>query len=230
MKELENERLIYPFPIFAIYSIYPILLMANTNQNTTITSEQFAQIKKSILAVSTMIESMESDLAHAKKMLQHLATADEITLDIDALSQQTAKMTRTEWMKSYLDDENMQIIEGVFDGYFMTGSDQKKYPVPLNYASKSKLVPGDKLKLRISPDGKLIYKLIMPTDRTHIRAVLSIDSDDETKYVALTPEWQSYQLNQAAVTYYKGRPGDEIYILTSKEWGSYAAIEAVIKK
>ena len=96
MKELENERLIYPFPIFAIYSIYPILLMANTNQNTTITSEQFAQIKKSILAVSTMIESMESDLAHAKKMLQHLATADEITLDIDALSQQTAKMTRTE--------------------------------------------------------------------------------------------------------------------------------------
>ena len=34
MKELENERLIYPFPIFAIYSIYPLLLMANTNQNT----------------------------------------------------------------------------------------------------------------------------------------------------------------------------------------------------
>lgn len=204
--------------------------MSDENKNTTITTEQFAQMKKSILAVSTMIESMESDLSNAKKMLQHLATADDVSIDIDALSKQTAKLTRTEWMKNYLDDENMQIVEGVFDGYFMTGADQKKYPVPLNYASKSKLVPGDKLKLRISPDGKLIYKLIIPTDRKHIRAVLSMDSEDETKYVALTPEWQTYHLNQAAVTYYKGRPGDEIYILTSKESGSYAAIEAVIKK
>jgi hypothetical protein len=34
----------------------------------------------------------------------------------------------------------------------MQGSDGKKYPVPLNYASKSKLIPGDVLKLRIMKD------------------------------------------------------------------------------
>lgn len=200
------------------------------NKNTTITPEQFAQMKKSILAVRNMIHSMEEDLTTAKQMLEHIANADETEMDIDTLAKKTAKMTRTEGMKSYLDDDNMQIVEGVFDGYFMTWSDQKKYPVPLNYASKSKLVPGDKLKLRITPEGKLIYKLIMPSERKHIRAVLSTDTEDATKYIALTPEWQSYHLNQAAVTYYKGRPGDEIYILTSKDGWAYAAIEAVIKK
>jgi hypothetical protein len=44
----------------------------------------------------------------------------------------------------------------------MIGSDDKKYPVPLNYSSKSKLISQDILKLTILANGKLIYKLIQP--------------------------------------------------------------------
>ena len=44
-------------------------------------------------------------------------------------------------LKTYKDEENLEIVEGKFDGYFMIGGNQKKYPVPLNYSSKTKLVP-----------------------------------------------------------------------------------------
>src|SRR3989344_3463282 len=57
------------------------------------------------------------------------------------------------------------IIEGVFDGQNMVGPDGKLYSVPANYASKSKLVEGDLLKLTISPDGSFIYKQIGPVER-----------------------------------------------------------------
>ena len=42
-----------------------------------------------------------------------------------------------------------KVIEGIFDGQIMIGPDGKNYPVPANYASKSKLVEGDILKLYI---------------------------------------------------------------------------------
>jgi hypothetical protein len=86
----------------------------------------------------------------------------------------------------------------------MIGADQKKYPVPLNYSSKTKLVPGDILKLKILEDGKFIYKLIQPVDRKHIRATLS--KTDDNKFVAVTDDGKNYFLNQAAVTFFKGKP------------------------
>ncbi|NOZ44701.1 MAG: hypothetical protein GXP45_06240 [bacterium] len=127
------------------------------------------------------------------------------------------------------EDGDAEVVEGIFDGYFMVGNDQKKYPVPLNYSSKTKMVPGDMLKLKIMEDGKFIYKLIKPAERKHIRAVLS--RTDDNKYIAMTDEGKMFFLNQAAVTFHKGRPGDELYIVTNKdETGGFAAIEAVIKK
>ena len=57
------------------------------------------------------------------------------------------------------------IIEGTFDGQIMLGSDGKQYPVPANYASKSKLIEGDLLKLTITSEGSFIYKQIGPAER-----------------------------------------------------------------
>jgi len=58
-----------------------------------------------------------------------------------------------------------KVIEGVFDGEIMIGSDKQKYPVPPNYASKSKLIPGDVLKLTILDDGSFLFKQIGPIKR-----------------------------------------------------------------
>jgi len=69
-------------------------------------------------------------------------------------------------------DENIgKVIEGVFDGQNMVGSDAKTYPVPANYASKSKLVQGDILKLTIAEDGAFLYKQIGPIPRKQIVGV-----------------------------------------------------------
>ena len=51
----------------------------------------------------------------------------------------------------------IDVVEGVFDGERMMGTDGIKYNVPPNYASKSKLLEGDILKLVIQEDGSFIF-------------------------------------------------------------------------
>lgn len=85
------------------------------------------------------------------------------------------------------------------------------------------------LKLKILEDGRFIYKLIQPVERKHVRAILS--KTDDNKFVAITDDGKNYFLNQAAVTFFKGKAGDELYILINdKEEMGFAAIEAIIKK
>ena len=69
------------------------------------------------------------------------------------------------------------VIEGVFDGQIMIGADGKKYSVPANYASKSKLVEGDILKLTIDRQGNFIYKQIGPIERRRLIGSLVKDRE-----------------------------------------------------
>ena len=75
----------------------------------------------------------------------------------------------------------------------------------------------------------MIYKLIKPAGRTHLKAILS--KTDDQKFTAHSEEGQIYFLNQAAVNFHHGKPGDEVYIIINEDGeGMFAAIEAVIKK
>lgn len=178
--------------------------------------------------IKNVLGVIETDLKRAKLILSRLEKFDPRDAQSLTFDAQTEEALGTTSLQTYA-EEDAQIVEGTFDGYFMIGADQKKYPVPLNYASKTKLVPGDILKLKILTDGKFVYKLIRPVERKHVRAVLS--KTDENKFVAMTDDGKSFFLNQAAVTFFKGKPGDELYIVTNAEGsGWFAAIEAVIKK
>lgn len=126
-------------------------------------------------------------------------------------------------------DESGKVIEGVFDGQNMIGPDGKQYTVPSNYASKSKLVEGDILKLTISKSGTFVYKQIGPIERTRLMGTLAID--DETGEYYVVTNTKDYKVLPASITYYKGGPGDEIVILVPKNSDSnWAAVENVIKK
>lgn len=179
--------------------------------------------------VQNTLESMETDIKRIRIILQQLAKFDpENPNALETIEKETEGVLGNTEPKTY-NEENMEVVEGKFDGYFMVGVDQKKYPVPLNYSSKTKLVPGDLLKLKILEDGKFIYKLIQASERKHVRALLS--KTDDNKFIAVTDDGKSYFLNQAAVTFFKGKPGDELYILVNeKEDMGFAAIEAIIKK
>ncbi len=189
--------------------------------------EMMQKHQQMVQFVQNMLGNIENDMKRIRLTLNQLAKFDPENPE-SVEHKEAEQAMGNEELKTY-SEENAEVVEGKFDGYFMIGADQKKYPVPLNYSSKTKLVPWDYLKLKILEDGKFIYKLIQPVERKHVRAILS--KTDDNKFVAITDDGKNYFLNQAAVTFFKGKAGDELYILINdKEDMSFAAIEAIIKK
>ncbi|MCK4891696.1 MAG: hypothetical protein KAS78_03445, partial [Candidatus Pacebacteria bacterium] len=95
------------------------------------------------------------------------------------------------------------------------------------YASKSKLIEGDLLKLTITEDGSFVYKQISPADRRKIIGTVMKDSNGKF-YVS--SEGRKYNVLLASLTYFKADEGDEVAIIVPKEKISkWAAIEAVIE-
>ena len=119
-----------------------------------------------------------------------------------------------------------KVIEGVFDGQNMVGSDGKTYPVPANYASKSKLVQGDILKLTIAEDGAFLYKQIGPIPRKQVVGLLKLENGHYFVDVA----GRQFRVLLASVTYFKAKPGDQVSVNlpeddSAAEW---AALEAAL--
>jgi hypothetical protein len=124
-------------------------------------------------------------------------------------------------------DENIgKVIEGVFDGQNMVGSDGKVYPVPANYASKSKLVQGDILKLTIADDGTFLYKQIGPIPRKQVVGTLKLDNGH---YFVEVGE-KNYRVLLASVTYFKAKPGDQVSVNVPEDDSAaeWAALEAAL--
>ena len=123
--------------------------------------------------------------------------------------------------------EGGKVIEGVFDGQNMIGPDKKQYPVPANYASKSKLIEGDVLKLTIAEDGSFIYKQIGPQERKKMLGILMVDEKGDFRVMA---EGKPYKVLLASLTYFKAETGDEVSVLYQEGQAEWAAVENVIKK
>ncbi len=100
--------------------------------------------------------------------------------------------------------------------------------MPPNYASKSKLVEGDVLKLTIGADGSFLYKQIGPVERRRVVGKLAVD--EHGNFGVQTPE-KSYRVLLASVTFFKAEEGDEVTVLLplngEAEWG---AVEHVVHR
>lgn len=126
------------------------------------------------------------------------------------------------------DAENGTVIEGTFDGQIMLGTDGKQYPVPANYASKSKLVEGDMLKLTITDSGTFLYKQIGPIERRH---ALGVVTQDESGNYYVVANGKPHRVLLASITYFKATPGDEVAVVVPRDLESnWAAIENIIQK
>lgn len=165
-----------------------------------------------------MLESAESSIKSAKQILLDLGAKKT---DLSEKYENSAKDLTTS------DSPEGKIIEGVFNGQDMIGPDKKNYPVPANYASKSKLVPGDVLKLTILDDGSFIYKQIGPTERKTVVGILT-QEDGQFKVMA---EAKAYKVLLASVTYFRAEVGDRVtLIVPANEESDWAAIENVLPK
>jgi hypothetical protein len=121
------------------------------------------------------------------------------------------------------------IVEGVFDGRGMVGPDGKAYPVPPNYASKSKLVEGDMMKLTITPSGAFIFKQIGPIERERKMGTLVHDQEVD-EYSVLVGD-KKYKVLKASITFFRGSTGDEAAVLIPKRSPSkWAAVENIVKR
>lgn len=164
--------------------------------------------EKQIKRLKSLIQEAETSLAAAKELLFSLVGDDVI-----------ASSTSHE-------DLSGKIIEGVFDGQAMVGSDAKNYPVPANYASKSKLVQGDILKLTIADDGSFMYKQIGPIPRKQVVGTLI----QENGHYYVDVNGHRYRTLLASVTYFKARPGDQVSVNVPEDnpAAEWAALEAAL--
>lgn len=175
--------------------------------------------KKRIQAIRDFIDTAEKSLKNAKKLLkeileeEHIDLSAELDLDTKGLSK--------------YDSGDSKIIEGVFTGEDMLGADKNHYPVPVNYASKSKLVQGDRMKLTIDGSGKMLYKQIKQIER---ESKIGLLTQNNGKYQIIA-DGVSYDVLTAAVTHFKADIGDTVTILipAGKE-ATFGAIEAVMPK
>ncbi|TAL50200.1 hypothetical protein EPN81_03435 [Patescibacteria group bacterium] len=118
----------------------------------------------------------------------------------------------------------VRTIEGVFDGQGMVGADGMRYTIPENYASKSKLVEGDMLKLIVKADGSYVFKQIGPVERRRVAGILGLDPSTQEPIVQAGQD--VYKVLAASVSYFKGIPGDEVVILVPNGGNSvWAAVE-----
>lgn len=180
--------------------------------------------KIALKALEQLIEKIEIDMKRARYMINEIS---EGNCNIEKMSNDQEFWELATKLLNYEEENAIKVIEWIYDWYFMNWSDEKKYPVPMNYASKTKLIPWDVLKLKIMEDWKLVYKLIWAASKKYIKWTLS--KTDDNKFVAISDEWHTYLLNQAAVTFFKWKPGDEMSIIINwdKEY-DYAAIETII--
>ena len=167
--------------------------------------------EKQIKRLRSLISDAETNLSAAKELLiSVIGDGETITAPRDSI----------------VSGPEGKIIEGIFDGQIMIGPDGKNYPVPANYASKSKLVEGDILKLTITDDGKFLYKQIGPVERKTVIGTLV--AHDDKYYVEVAGK--EYQILYASVTYFHLKNGSQVSVVipAKNEDAAWAAVEAAL--
>ncbi len=167
--------------------------------------------EKQIKRLRSLIQEAETNMAAAKELLNSVLGDGEI------ISAPRATV---------VSDPDGKVIEGVFDGQIMIGPDGKNYPVPANYASKSKLVEGDLMKLTITPDGKFLYKQIGPVERKTVIGTLT--HHDDKYYVEVAG--REFEILYASVTYFHLKEGSQVSVVipANNDDAQWAAVEAAL--
>lgn len=163
--------------------------------------------EKQAKRLKSLIQEAETNLAAAKELLISIVGDDELSP-----------------LRTNVEEVAGKVIEGVFDGQSMIGPDGKTYPVPANYASKSKLVEGDILKLTIADGGSFLYKQIGPVARKQVIGTLL--QHDGGYFVEVNGH--EYRILLASVTYFKANVGDQVSIIVPEDnpEATWAAVEA----
>ena len=122
--------------------------------------------------------------------------------------------------------KNIPGVEGVYDGQYLLGEDGKKYEVPANYAAKSRLVYGDKLKM-IEEVGKTLFKQLEKVERKKLEGVLS---KKEGKWYVLTNEG-TFKISDVAAEFNNAALNEKAVVIVpaGNVTAEFAALDRIVR-
>ena len=180
---------------------------------------------KKIATILSILEIAQKNIQTALQLVNQLAN------DKTGEDKPTASAATTSKMPVVSVDEAsaLEVVEGYFDGENMVGDNGQIYPVPQNYASKTQLVIGDRMKWILTPEREL-FKLIQPAERERVIGTLAAEGDDFVVLVDTLPH--PVKLLKASVTYamknFGLKVGDEVVIVIPKNstpvWGAFSSV------
>ncbi len=125
----------------------------------------------------------------------------------------------------------LEIVEGHFDGENMIGDDGKIYAIPANYASKTKLVVGDRMKRILTDTYREVYKVIQKAAARRVVGMFTMDETGEFVVIVDTIP-APVKVLKASITFAMKqqnlRSGDTVAILIPANgistWGAFDSI------
>lgn len=177
---------------------------------------------KKLETILSLIQVAETNLKNAQNMLVQSITEKGGKVDLET-------PIKTPGFKSKDEGTAVDVQEGHFDGENMVGDNGQIYPVPQNYASKTQLVVGDRMKWMLTEDRE-IFKLIQPVTRQRVVGTFDIEGDN---YLVLVDEFSSpVKILKASATYAMKNLGleigDDVAIFVPKDitptWGAFISV------
>ena len=116
-------------------------------------------------------------------------------------------------------------VIGEFDGESVVTKEGRRHQVPPNYASKSRLVVGDTLRIIGSGEGT-VFKQIKKIERIKTSGILT---KKDGKWTVVT-EQGSFLVLPVSVDYFKGKFGDEVEVIIPKDYKNLKPKWAVLEQ
>jgi hypothetical protein len=171
--------------------------------------------REELLFEELKVEELKLPKKAVHNILEYIRIIKKRASNIENILREYEKM-------QYRPSKDMPGIEGVYDGNFMISDDGKKYEVPKNYAAKSLLVVGDRLK-KIVEDDKESFKIVEKIARKKIEGLIS---KKDGRFVLLAKEG-TFNLLKNAVDFRNLKQGDTVlaYIPESTPHKDFAALD-----
>lgn len=135
--------------------------------------------------------------------------AQKLSESLEKISYELKKLEEeVKLLENAKDYKAMPGVEGVFDGYSIVSANGEKIDVPANYAAKSKIVYGDKLKM-IEDEGKKVFKQVEKVIRKELTGILS---RKDGKWFVLT-DANTYKISDIAADFQKAQPNLKAVVL-----------------
>jgi hypothetical protein len=182
---------------------------------------------KKIASILSLIEISQNNLKMAHEQL--LALGGEKGTAITPTATTDYEVVRRSVNPEEYDA--LEVVEGYFDGEGMIGDNGKSYPVPPNYASKTQLIIGDRMK-RILTTTRESFKLIKPAERQRVVGTFQIDPQQDLYYVDVDGLNQPVRILKASATFAMKNMSlqlnDRVAIIIPKDttplWGALVSV------